>query len=321
MSVDLLWNKKLRSDIYAGSIPNWNVLIMQAQVFVVYFFGGVAKINSDWLKGQPLKGWLKSSAEREDPTEIIKQFLTSDFAAYFFSYGGLFFDLAIGFILLYKKTRWIGVILILIFNFTNSWLFIIGVFPFLMIAATILFLEPDTPRKWARWLLPNLVKNSIGENLPKYPYRNFAMAFVSIYLFIQVFLPIRHFLYKGNASWTEEGHHFAWRMKLRSKNFCALAYEITNMDTGEKWPIFPDKLIPKHQFGNMCRRPHMILQFAHYLKTILNEQGTKNLTIKARTLVAYNYRPPQTMIDPKVNLLEKRNLTFKSSDWILPLKE
>ena len=190
-----------------------------------------------------------------------------------------------------------------------------------MIAATILFLEPDSPRKWFQRIFPKLKKNSIGNDSTPWPYRNFAMTFIFIYLFIQIFLPIRHFLYQGNASWTEEGHHFAWRMKLRSKDFCALAYEVTNLDTGEKWPIFPDKLIPKHQFGNMCRRPHMILQFAHHLKTILKEQGTTNLAINARTLVAYNYRPPQTMIDPEVNLLEKKYLTFKSSDWILPLKD
>ncbi|MGV7221096.1 MAG: HTTM domain-containing protein [Nitrospinales bacterium] len=320
MSIDLLWNKKLRSDIYAGSISNWNVLIMKAQVFVVYFFGGVAKINSDWLKGQPLKGWLKNSAEREAPPEIITQFLTSDFAAYFFSYGGLLFDLAIGFILIYKKTRWLGIILILIFNFSNSWLFIIGVFPYLMIGATILFLEPETPRNCIQRIFPKLEKNATRNVLPQMPYRTFAMTFVFIYLFIQIFLPIMHFLYQGNASWTEEGHHFAWRMKLRSKNFCALVYEVTNLDTREKWPIFPDKLIPKHQFGNMCRRPHMILQFAYHLKTLLQEQGPINPAIKARTLVAYNYRPPQTMIDPEVNLLEKNYSTFQHADWIVPLK-
>jgi vitamin K-dependent gamma-carboxylase len=320
MSLDLLWNKKLRSDRQEKSISNWNVLIMQAQVFVVYFFGGLAKINSDWLRGIPLKQWLKESAKKEEPPEIIVEFLTSDFAAYFFSYGGLLFDLAIGFILIYKKTRWLGIILVLIFNFTNSWIFIIGIFPFLMISTIILFLEPGSPENWVQRLFPKLKKKSNEFDNPPSPKRNLAVAFVSIYLLVQVFLPIRHFLFPGNASWTEEGNNFSWRMMLSSKNFCALVYEVTNRDTGEKWPVFPDKLISEHQFENMCRRPHMILQFAHHLKSILSVQGTTNLIINARTLVAYNYREPQTMIDPNANLLEKENLTFQSADWILPFK-
>ena len=321
MSIDLLWNKKLRSEKHVRSIPKWNVLIMQAQVFIVYFFGGVAKINSDWLQGQPLKGWLKISAEEEEYPEIIEQFLTSDYAAYFLSYGGLLFDLAIGFILIYKKTRWLGIILILIFNIFNSWLFIIGIFPFLMIAATLLFLEPDTPGKWMQRLLPKLANYSINNKLPQTPSRNFAMVFVMIYLIIQIFLPIRHFLYQGNASWTEEGHHFAWRMKLRSKNFCALLYEVTNKDTGEKWPVFPDKLVSQYQFDYLCRRPHMIFQFAHHLKSLIKEQGATNLNIIARTLVGYNFRQPQTLINPTVNLLETEYSTFRHADWILPLNK
>ena len=65
----------------------------------------------------------------------------------------------------------------------------------------------------------------------------------------------------------------------------------------------------------------MIIQYAHHLGKLLEEQGVHSPIVKARTLVAYNYRPPQTMIDPGVNLLEEEYYTFRHANWILPLKE
>ena len=40
----------------------------------------------------------------------------------------------------------------------------------------------------------------------------------SVFLLVQLTLPLRHYIYQGNVSWTEQGHRFAWHMKLRSKN-------------------------------------------------------------------------------------------------------
>jgi hypothetical protein len=44
----------------------------------------------------------------------------------------------------------------------------------------------------------------------------------------QTLVPFRHLLYPGNVSWTEEGHRFAWHMKLRSK--VADRFELTATD-------------------------------------------------------------------------------------------
>ena len=50
-------------------------------------------------------------------------------------------------------------------------------------------------------------------------------------------------------------------------------------------------------------------------------QGIQNPIVTARTLVSFNFRPPQPMIDPDVNLVEADYSIFKSAGWILPLKE
>ena len=40
------------------TIPVWAIYLFRAQVFLVYFFAGVAKLNPDWLVGEPLRRWL-----------------------------------------------------------------------------------------------------------------------------------------------------------------------------------------------------------------------------------------------------------------------
>ena len=42
-------------------IPKWNVDSLKLMICIVYFYAGIAKINSDWLlEAQPLKIWLTS---------------------------------------------------------------------------------------------------------------------------------------------------------------------------------------------------------------------------------------------------------------------
>ena len=57
-------------------IPQWNYLMFKLLVFIVYFYGGLAKLNWDWLNGYPLKYWLTG---REDLGGFIQSVLEKDF--------------------------------------------------------------------------------------------------------------------------------------------------------------------------------------------------------------------------------------------------
>ena len=47
-----------------GAMPAWCVWALRAQVGLVYFFGGVAKLGADWLlHAQPLKIWLAANTD------------------------------------------------------------------------------------------------------------------------------------------------------------------------------------------------------------------------------------------------------------------
>ena len=64
---------------------------------------------------------------------------------YLISYGGLLFDLLIVPLLLWRRTRPLAFLVALAFHLTNWYLFNIGIFPWLMIAATLLFFPPSWP--------------------------------------------------------------------------------------------------------------------------------------------------------------------------------
>ena len=114
-SIDsLIWPNLRRS-----WISSWCIWILMFQIALVYIFGGIAKINWDWLHGFPLRIWLDEGYIGTHPDK--------EFFVYLVSYAGLLFDLFIVPLLLFRKTRIFGFLLALIFHLTNKVLFNIGI--------------------------------------------------------------------------------------------------------------------------------------------------------------------------------------------------
>ena len=128
------------------TVPTWSLWLLRAQIGAVFFFAGVAKLNGDWLHGEPLRMWL---AARTD-FAIIGRFFTEEWAPWLFSYGGLLFDLAVIPLLIWPRTRPLAFLAAVGFHMTNQQLFSIGIFPFLALGTALLFFPPDWPR--FRWL-------------------------------------------------------------------------------------------------------------------------------------------------------------------------
>jgi len=82
LSLDAWRRPTLRSDI----APRWSLHLLRVQIGIPYFFGGLAKINGDWLHGQPMGIWLTSQSE----FPRIGRFLTQAWCAYLFSYGACY---------------------------------------------------------------------------------------------------------------------------------------------------------------------------------------------------------------------------------------
>lgn len=53
-SVDAWMNPKIKKE----TIPYWPIWLLRTFMGIVYFYAGVAKMNVDWLHGEPLLHWL-----------------------------------------------------------------------------------------------------------------------------------------------------------------------------------------------------------------------------------------------------------------------
>ena len=123
--------------------PAWSLWLVRFQVAVPMFFGGIAKLNTDWLHGEPLRAWL---ANRTD-FPFVGQFFIEAPVVWLMVYGALLIDLLFPFHMLNRRTRAIGFLFVLSLHFMNARLFGIGIFPWFMIAGTLIFFGPDWPRR------------------------------------------------------------------------------------------------------------------------------------------------------------------------------
>lgn len=123
-------------------IPRWQLLWPQFQLAVVYFFGGLAKLSPDWLAGEPMRLWLSASA--------LAPGWKTNWLAYTLSYGGLVLDLFAVPLLLWRRSRMPAAALLAGFHLFNAYFFRIGVFPWLMLLATPLFLSQTGPDAFSR---------------------------------------------------------------------------------------------------------------------------------------------------------------------------
>jgi hypothetical protein len=303
-----------RPSLRAASVPAWTLWLIRAQLAIVYFYAGVAKVNDDWLHAEPLLHWLRQRSRYP----LIGPLLAEEWMAWFMSYGALLFDLLAAPLLLWRRTRSPMLVLAILFHLANMVLFSIGIFPYLMIAATLLFLPPGWPRRIGplRRALERETAGAPPYSLPGPARRRLITAAIGLYLAVQVLVPLRHHLYPGRVDWTEEGHRFSWRMKLRGKDGW-IRFQVTNLDSGKSWIVNPaDRLTPR-QVNKMAGVPDMILQYAHHLASEQRAKGAR-VRVQARARVSLNGRRHQLIADTAVDLAaEPRSLL--PARWIRPL--
>lgn len=293
-------------------IPAYQIDILKVMLGAVYFFAGIAKLNSDWLlEALPLKIWLQ--AKYDYP--IIGTLLIKPFTAYFFSWAGCIFDLSIFFFLLNKKTRVFAYLALVFFHTLTSILFPIGVFPFVMIGLTTIFFDSNTHQKIQNVLFK--VNWDKQATLHYKPILNKVLiAFFAIFIFIQLLLPFRYLMYDGNLFWHEQGYRFSWRVMLIEKvGYASFYIKAENIE--EVIAIDNAHFLNKTQIKMLNTQPDMMVQYAHFLKEKYLSYGYKNPKVYAEVYISLNGKGSRLYNDPSVDLsLEKNNL--KQKTWILP---
>ena len=312
-SVDAWLNPKLR----AQTAPAWALWLLRAQMGVVYFFAGVAKISPDWLRGEPMRTWLTHSIH----SPLIDRFSHAAWTPYVASYAGLLLDLLAAPLLLWRRTRLVAFCLVVLFHILNAQFFPIGVFPWLAIAATTIFLSPDWPRRiisvFRRAVAPSPpIKKA---ELPPHGKQNLVLSFIAIYVAIQILVPLAHFFYPGGIEWTYAEHHFAWQMLLRRQNATGFFY-VTDPNNDETYQVKARTYLDPRQMARMAWRPDMVQQFARYLATVTLRSGPQPLKVQVRMFVSINGRKPQLFLDPNVDLAAEPHVWGRPR-WLLQIHE
>jgi hypothetical protein len=309
-------NTRLSVDAYLRKkeyekVPRWTIDSIKILLGIVYFYAGLAKLNSDWLlRAQPLKIWLTS---KYDLPFIGENIMQQEWFHYAMSWGGTFYDLTIPFLLLYRKTRFLAFFLVVFFHVFTRVLFPIGMFPYIMIVSSLIFFDAKLHRTiiaFIQRLSP--LKSRVVERISEYHYSVLSKKVV------QLLMPWRYLIYPGELFWTEEGYRFSWRVMLIEKSGYT-TFKIVDGKTKKYFYVENSDFLTPFQEKQMSSQPDFILEYAHYLGDHFASQGHQNIEVYAESFVALNGRLSAQFIDSSVNLYNEKE-SFKHKPWIVPFQ-
>lgn len=305
-----------------STIPKWTIDSIKLLVGIVYVYAGLAKLNSDWLlRAMPLKIWLPS---KYDLPFLGNSFMQQDWFHFAMSWSGMLYDLTIPFLLLYKRTRWFAFGLVVFFHIFTRVLFPIGMFPYVMIVAALIFFDADVHERilnGLRFILKPFKINSekIEERICHYKTQKLMLPIIIFFFIIQLTVPFRYLLYPKELFWTEEGYRFSWRVMLMEK-MGYTTFKIVDGQTGQNFLVDNADFLTAFQEKQMSSQPDFILEYAHFLGDHFKNQGYKNIQVFAESYVALNGRLSQPYIGRTIDLYKEKE-TFQHKNWILPFKD
>jgi hypothetical protein len=299
-SLDAKWGLTIPNNS-CQRICHWFFIL---QIIIVYVYASIHKMHWDWLEARPIAIWFQYKSNYW----LIGPLLQEKWFQLVIAWGGVVYDGTIIFFLLHPKTRKVGFILSIIFNLFNSFVFQIGIFPYLMIGLTVFFFPPET------------IQSIFFKKKPKvYPVRkqlSLGWTYVlGAYFTLQLLLPLRHHFIKGDVAFTEEGHRLSWRMMLRAKSG-SIKMEVKDLSTGEIERVKISNYLTRDQQSSLMVQPDMIWQFAQRLKKEYAENGVQ-VAIYAEAKVSLNGHPSRPLVDKNVDLASVTWEPFKHSEWIL----
>lgn len=312
-SVDARRNEAMR----AGEIPAWCIDCVRVLVCMLYFYAGIAKLNSDWLvEALPLKIWLPA----KNDTPLIGGLFNQLETAYVFSWVGCIYDLSVGFMLWNRPTRPFAYASVVVFHLLTSLLFPIGMFPYIMIVTALIFFPAAFHQKLISYVgrlfrLPAAVAKPAGRYQFPALVRPVVHTVLAAFFVFQILFPFRYLLYPGELFWTEEGYRFSWRVMLMEKAGYT-QFTVTDAN-GKRQTVNNNDFLTRLQEKMMSTQPDMILQYAHMLRDYYASRGFVQPHVYVDSYVALNGRTGKPLIAPDVDLAQQCD-SFRHKSWITP---
>lgn len=317
-------------------VPRWQQFILQAQFMIVYFYGGLTKLKPDWLF---LKEPVISLVNSLPGSHWLAPVLKNGFGINLLTYGGLLIDILAPLLLWYKPLRRWALIPFAAFHLANSRIFSdIGIFPFVMLCALILFFETQE-LPWLR-RKAGVLKATDGAEQKKQDKRNRAaqpsaeirtdvvagtpvwMKRVLIgYFIFQLLFPFRGFFLPNDMDWTGVAKNFSWRMKVDTRPIEEFAFTVEHPVTHQLMAVEVGTFANEMQIMNISNDARSVAAFARMLKKEAAAKGVPDAIVKARIRVRYNGRPAQFFVNPEMDLSAVKYNPFEKMSWVTPLQE
>lgn len=291
--------------------PNWYRLFFVIQLLLVFTFGALAKFYPGWWEGD----FIQNAFNRKKNYWLIGPLLAKEWFQLFITYSGVIFDAVIIPLLIWKRTRMIAFIGLVLFNLFNSAVFQIGIFPYTVLALTIFFFEPETIQKiFFRKKQNTHVEDDI---FFKNSNNTFTFYIFALFFIIQMALPLRHHFIPGDVNWREEGHRLSWRMMMRNKSgSITLETYNPNTDTREIIPI--RRYLTQKQARNLATKPDFLWQFVQRLKKENQAKGLENIEIYVKkSNVRLNGKERKPLFKSEVDLTKVNWNYFGRNEWVL----
>ncbi|MEL7147997.1 MAG: HTTM domain-containing protein [Bacteroidota bacterium] len=273
---------------------NWQILIFQILFGLIYTLSGVSKLNPDWLiYAEPLMLFYKN--------RIPFKWLPPDIytvLVYIFSYCGMLFDLSIIWLLSFKRTNFIANLLQTSFHLLNFLILSIGSLSIFSIMITWLLF----PTPWLKRKLKISTATSPAEPaaLSK---KKWIAAGLAFFMFLNIIIPLRHFIVGTEVNWTEKGHRFSWRLMTRAKGGSIANFTVVDNQSGNEIAINPRKLLTRRQYRKMAAETDLVLCFAHFLRDKYTlEFGHSDVSVYSKVMTKLNGRQRNLLIDPTLDL-------------------
>lgn len=304
LSIDSYRNPTLKKDW----MYNWVRWLIIAQLFIVYTFASIAKLYADWLDYSIIEILMKGKKEYWLIGNLLQEKWLHTVIAVF----GIAFDLLVVPALLWKPTRKIAFGFSVFFHLFNSYVFRIGIFPYLSLAFCVFFFDPQAIR--TLFLKKKSVQVPDREGIPN--RFKWITGTLLIYLVIQLLLPLRHHFIEGDVLWTEEGHRLSWRMMLRNRAGYT-RFKVVNKQSKDTIAINLNEYLTKKQQRKIGSYPDYIWQFAQRLEKEYAEKG-EEISVYVTGKAKVNASDFQPLIDPNVDLAAEPWKHFTHNEWILP---
>jgi hypothetical protein len=260
---------------------------------IVYLYGGIAKLNSDWLQGQPMI-LLAESRKYAFPT----------FTGFLMCYFGLVFDLAVPFIAWKYLKKWWVLVPYIGFHVTNYFTFNIGEFPIVMIAALLVYWPIQGKIKFSD------IKNFLFKNL------NLSKSILTLFFVFQFIFPLKTFIMHKGIAWHRQGHFFSWRMMLHNHRPQYFQFKVVLKDRNDFYFVDFKRLLTYRQFHNAFHDQYFIWSLAQKLyKDAVKKYKTKNVQVYCKSLVTLNQHPPRNLIKSNIDLSKTNYHLFSKNTF------